>query len=166
MAHYEWLLLVGSVWTHAKDISLHTRELAALLGTNGPLADLMTPQELAAHKALPDTLTVYRGCDKSAIWAPSWTTHELLAINFPFFPGYVADTRLLVTGTVKKAHILALKMIEVGATVSIPLVEIVSFSVKPTKLERLEDIGTIIERSPYDPALITPAYLSTCGWPN
>src|SRR5271170_6822626 len=63
----EWERILGEKWTSCDRIRTSLTNLRRCLGTRGPKRTMMTPEENAAYDALPDTVTVYRGCDQSVM---------------------------------------------------------------------------------------------------
>lgn len=56
----DWLKLLGEEWTSCDNIREYVPVLKRLMGTRGPLRNMMTPEENAAYDALPLSVTVYR----------------------------------------------------------------------------------------------------------
>lgn len=113
MSHGEWLRLLGRIWHDRWDISENLPQFMQIMGTEGPLNEMMTEQEQALYAELPDNLVVYRGGFTSNLRGASWTQNSLVASVFPLerkhglHPG--DNKSLLAAGTVTKKHILALK---------------------------------------------------------
>ena len=107
----EWYRLLGENWSSCDYVSLHGRALKARLGVVGPLRAMMTPEENAAYDALPNVVTIYRGCDGfRPIRGMSWSLDWDIANLFPFLQRYEAGFPMVRTATVKKNRILALKL--------------------------------------------------------
>lgn len=128
----EWLTLIGEEWTRFDNIRLHLPELRKVLGTSGPLPQMMTAEEYAAYDALGNTVTCYRGCDKSYLQGASWSLDRSVANCFPFTNRYRVPNPVLVTAQVKKSGILALKFARNES-------EIITFSARRLKVEQANE---------------------------
>src|ERR1022692_3188055 len=63
MTRVEWLQLLGEYWTDAELVQDHLPEIRdALRDEPLPVREMMTEIELAELDAMPEWLTVYRGC--------------------------------------------------------------------------------------------------------
>jgi hypothetical protein len=103
----DWLRLVGKYWSVCDNIRHHRLKLMKILGTQGPLREMMDSEENAHYDSLPETVTCYRGCDASVLVGASWTLDKETARKFPTFRRYHARNPVLITATVKKANVLA-----------------------------------------------------------
>jgi hypothetical protein len=130
MERHEWLQLLGSVWSSCDNIGPHRLQLRALLAPAGPLLELMEPAEADAYWALPDRLTVYRGCGAQNLLGASWSLERETAARFPLLHRYRQAHPLLVTATVRKAHVLAVKLDREEA-------EIITFRARRLSIEPL-----------------------------
>jgi|GEM_PF-1684089 len=128
MQRADWLKLLGEHWAICENISALRTGLKYRMGTVGPINEMMENEEITAYDALPDCITVYRGCSKHNIVGASWSTDKSVAQKFPFLERYRAKVPLLVTGIVKKKNVLAIKL---GRNEN----EIISFSVKRISVE-------------------------------
>lgn len=79
----EWLKLLGEMWNCCDNIGLYRLRLRKLIGTDGPIREMMNEEEHAAYDALPDTITVFRGCGPNNMLGASWTTDRSVAELFP-----------------------------------------------------------------------------------
>lgn len=112
----DWCQLLGQHWSTCDNIGQHFDDLL-----DTPFGDtqeepslyrhaLMTDAEQAEFEALPDQLTVYRGCYAFNKWGFSWSLARDVAASFPFLHRYRQDDQaLLVRATVAKNDIVALK---------------------------------------------------------
>jgi hypothetical protein len=107
MDYGDWLRLLGENWNGCDNIRDYRLQLKKILGTNGPLLPMMTPEDQTAYAALPDVLTVYRGCSAQFLLGASWTLNKELAMKFPTLNRYGVKDPVLVTATVKKENVLA-----------------------------------------------------------
>ncbi len=110
MKRAEWLRLLGDEWTGCDRISRYRPELKEVLGTSGPIREMMAPEENAAYDQLPERVTCYRGCDASCLLGVSWSLDKALANSFPFQNRFYARNPVLVTAVVRKDRILAVKL--------------------------------------------------------
>jgi hypothetical protein len=116
MEEGDWMTLLGEEWTTCDNIGLSVDDLL-----DTPFGDtrdepalwreyIMDPDELAAFEALPDHLTIYRGCYQNNKWGLSWSLDREQAARFPFLHRYQQDNQaLLVRATTSKSHVVALK---------------------------------------------------------
>ena len=110
MERGEWLQLLGSMWSICDNIGPHRLQLRALLPPAGPVTELMESAEADAYLALPDRLTIYRGCGERNLLGVSWSLERETAARFPLLHRDRQARPLLVTATVRKAHVLAVKL--------------------------------------------------------
>jgi hypothetical protein len=130
MERHEWLQLLGSEWSSCDNIGPHRLRLRALLPPAGPVLELMEPAEADAYRALPDRLTVYRGCGAQNLLGACWSMERETAARFPLLHRYRQARPLLVTATVRKAHVLAVKLDRQEA-------EIITFRARRVSIEPL-----------------------------
>lgn len=117
MEESDWMTLLGELWTVCDNIGLMFDDLL-----DTPFADtqeepelwreqMMNSEERAAFEALPDQITVYRGCYQNNKWGLSWSLDREQAARFPFLHRYEQeDQALLVRATVSKSEVVALKV--------------------------------------------------------
>lgn len=114
----DWLKLLGDWWSLCDNVGEWADHLMDLtpLGyvLDAPAAlrpALMTDLELAQLEALPDPVTVWRGCYASNKWGLSWSTDRETAERFPTLARYRQEGQpLLVKAVVAKQDIIALKL--------------------------------------------------------
>ena len=110
----EWLRLLGDFWPGLDNVGFYQDDLAnSPLGERqGVIREMMTVEDLEAYAALPDILTIYRGCYKSNKWGLSWSLSKQVAEKFPTLLRYkqVGEQPLLVTATIKKTDVIAVKV--------------------------------------------------------
>lgn len=75
-----------------------------------PIREMMGPEENSAYDALPDTVTIYRGCGQANIMGMSWSLNKETANSFPHTHRYKVPDPLLVEAIVSKRKILAVKL--------------------------------------------------------
>lgn len=110
MPAQEWHIVLSEFWTMCDNISQYRRLLRRMLPAAGPVPGMMTPDELAAYDALPEWLTVYRGCGHHNMLGASWSLSRVMAARFPTLMRYRQACPLLVTATVPRHRVLALKL--------------------------------------------------------
>jgi hypothetical protein len=67
-------------------------------------------EEQRAFDALPDEITIYRGCGPMNEFGYSWTLDRTVAEAFPFKARYTTKYPTLLTTTIKKTRAAALKL--------------------------------------------------------
>jgi hypothetical protein len=140
MSDADYWKLVGRVWVDSENIWQNTLEWDALLGSErGGREAIMVPDvfddddaDLAMHRALPETVTVYRGATAGLNEEGlSWTTDRNTAV---WFARRFADHRdgepVVLTGTVAKSDVIACftgrgesEVVVVEGTVHVELIE-------------------------------------------
>jgi hypothetical protein len=108
MKRKDWLRLVGKEWNGCDNIAAHKDALRLLLGEETH-KEMMTASERRIHAALPETVTIYRGCGAHNIDGACWSLSRETAERFPSLNRYKVADPLLVTATVAKSKILAVK---------------------------------------------------------
>lgn len=121
-----WLRILGENWSDCDNISTYQNPLKCLLPKRGPVVEMMTKKELAAYEALPEIVTIYRGSGKKNKNGPSWSLDKNVASKFPFLNRYKVDDPMLLTATVDKRLILAVKLDRNES-------EVITFNAKPGK---------------------------------
>lgn len=111
----EWLSLLGDIWCICDNIGLYKEDLVWIFKEwlDEPLTlipELMSPEERAAFEALPDQVTIYRGCGPHNKDGLSWSLSADVAVRFPFSMRYGTDQPMLLTTTINKSRIAALKL--------------------------------------------------------
>lgn len=110
MAPADWLRLLGDEWTVCDNIGRYRLELRRLLPRTGPVLEMMTGEEQAAYRSLPERLTVFRGCGINNMLGACWSLAPGVAARFPTLNRYRQSEPLLVTATVKRERVLAVKL--------------------------------------------------------
>ena len=106
----DWLAMVGEHWSGCDNVWEHHNQLRDLLGCSGPVRQMMTVDENAAYDALPLIRDYYRGCGPHNLRGASWSLDKEVANAFPFMSRYKVLNPLLLTATVSKDRILAVKL--------------------------------------------------------
>lgn len=119
MIYGDWLRLLGEEWSGFDNIGQHIDDLF-----DSPLfwrddakdaavrREMMTADEQAAYDALPEVITIFRGCYKHNKWGLSWTLDKGVAERFPALNRYQqpGQQALLVTAQAKKSEVIAVKL--------------------------------------------------------
>jgi hypothetical protein len=104
------LTLLGEIWSMCDNIGPYS-QLIGLLLPDGPCPQMMTEQGRTELSLLPSTVAVYRGADRGVNeQGLSWSLDRDVASRFPFLARYLADTPVLVSGTVAREKIAALML--------------------------------------------------------
>lgn len=130
-----FLRLLGNVWVDSDNIE-HPKYLGRVLALlpDRSCSLMMSPEERTALKALPETVVVYRGADAAGIeGGPSWSLDRRVAAAFPFLMRYRAASPILLTGSVRRTRICAVKLERQES-------EVISKHVVITGRERLADV--------------------------
>lgn len=108
---YALLRLLGSIWESCDLFYPYAEELEYFLGSlNWPALPMMTPEETACYSALPEEITIYRGCSKRFRKGFSWSMDPAVAGKFPFLSRHAVADPVLVTARVRKGDIIAVKL--------------------------------------------------------
>jgi hypothetical protein len=109
----EWLLLLGEIWTICDNITEYLDDLmeSPFGRSKGLISEMMNEKDQSIYDALPDIITIYRGCYKNNKWGFCWSLDPEIAVRFPLFLRYQqsGEKPILVTATVPKANIKAIK---------------------------------------------------------
>lgn len=105
----EWLTLVGEQWTRADNVWEHLEDLKYMLPRR-TAKQMMSLAELSRLRALPGRVTIYRGCGEANTDGVCWSLDRAVAASFPTLARYRASVPLLVTATVARKEVIALKL--------------------------------------------------------
>jgi hypothetical protein len=97
-------------WTSFHNISNSLEELGDIFPLYGPVRAMMTSEENAAYDALPARVPVYRGCDANWLEGVSWSLNKKVANWFAFYALTQAQDPTLMTASVEKEFVLAIKL--------------------------------------------------------
>lgn len=125
----EWLTLVGEVWTCADNVSEHLEDLKNMLPRR-TAKQMMDLSEISKLRTLPSNVTIYRGCGEVNIDGACWSLDRAIASRFPTLARYRADVPLLITATVLRKEIIAVKLDRDEA-------EVITFSARVQSITRL-----------------------------
>jgi hypothetical protein len=109
MRREHWWTLLGEAWTCCDNISRYTCSRYGINPLDGAeRADLdlmMDAEERRAFAALPEEITVYRGCYKNNKKGLSWTLRREIAERFPTLMRYrQRGLPLLLIGTAHRSR--------------------------------------------------------------
>lgn len=131
MHRTDWLTVLGRYWSVCDNVREHRKDLRyLLLMSPAPLLPMMNEEEQAVYEALPDVITIYRGCSARYLLGASWSLDKDVASKFPTLSRYRVDDPVIVTARVKKQDVLALKL-DRGE------VEVITFAARRTKVVSL-----------------------------
>jgi hypothetical protein len=105
------LTLLGEHWPDCDHNGRIGGELLRIILPETTAPEMMTEAERAALAALPETVTIYRGADRGVNEAGlCWSLDRTIAARFPFYWRYYAKHPVLVTATVARERIVAVKL--------------------------------------------------------
>jgi len=130
-----WYRLLGEEWSGCDNICTCIETLIMEFTTSPlPIRNMMTPAERKAYDALPEEITVYRGCGEHNIQGLSWSVRRQIAERFPFLSRYQVQEPLLVTVKVNKADVVAVKLDRDEAELIICPDDVQVYTVEPLPL--------------------------------
>lgn len=104
-----WLRLLGEEWSSFDNVWAYEFDLwPRLAGVD--TGEMMTRAERVAFEALPDAVTIYRGCGSVNRNGICWSLDRGVAERFPTLNRYRVPDPVLLTATVKRGLIVALKL--------------------------------------------------------
>ena len=110
MSAPDWWRLLGNEWSVCDNIAAHRHQLRLILIKANPTnrRAMMCTDELQALAAMPDEITVYRGCYENNRDGLSWSLSPEIAASFPTLNRYSRknETALLLTGKANKADVV------------------------------------------------------------
>lgn len=113
----DFVRLLGEWWSSFDNIGEFSEWLEDLdvfldMGYYGTVREMMTPEELTAWEALPEMVTIYRGCYDINKWGWSWSLSKDVAKKFPIYHRYrrSGEQALLVTAKAHKKNVIAVKL--------------------------------------------------------
>lgn len=105
----DWMRLVCNNWTACDDLAAVRNEMAEIFANMPPkcLRLTMTPKERKALRALPEAITVYRGCYEHNRDGLSWSLSKAIAEEFVTKNRYRHDDKqaLLLIGSVNRDRV-------------------------------------------------------------
>lgn len=107
----EWFRALGREWTVCDAITQFGYELYEMIGEAfGMWPLLMTDEEQATLAGLPEEMTIYRGCGSQNADGICWSLDRSVAEKFPRLNRYEVPDPILITATVQRDDIVALKL--------------------------------------------------------
>jgi hypothetical protein len=106
---HQWIRLLGKEWSGFDNVGHYLCHLAVEL-PDGTEPEMMTKAEREALSALPEVVTVYRGCGNVNRNGCCWSLDWDVAARFPTLMRYRVSDPMLVTATVRRDEIIALKL--------------------------------------------------------
>lgn len=111
----DWLTVLGAAWTGFDYVGFDSKELFYLLEERrvdyeSPIIEMMTSEERRAFDALPDEITIHRGCGPMNEFGYSWSLDRAVAEAFPFKRKHTTEYPTLLTMTIQKTRAAALKL--------------------------------------------------------
>lgn len=107
MSAPDWWRLLGAEWDGFDNVGAHRDRLRGYLAKANASnrRAMMRSQEARALAAMPEMLTVYRGCHDINADGLCWSLSREIAERFPTLNRYrrAGDTPLLITGKVPKS---------------------------------------------------------------
>lgn len=118
----EWLAVLGEFWGGFSRIGPLHEALTSVVSNfainpQSAISEMMEDSEHAELEVLPDLITIYRGCGPVNKSGCSWTLDRWIAERVPFIEEYRAERPLLLTATLPRHRIAALKLGRVGREV-------------------------------------------------
>jgi len=105
-----WFSVLGDQWTTCDNIGVHKASLYRLMVKHRDRwPDIMTSAERAILVALPDTVTLFRGCGPKNKLGLSWSLSREVAERFPFSSRYRTTGPRILTARVPKKRIVGIK---------------------------------------------------------
>jgi hypothetical protein len=118
-----WFAVLSECWSSCDNISRFQRELETIFRRHRGLWVEMTPSnERQSLDALPQVVTVFRGCGTENKLGLSWSLSREIAAGFPFLHRYKTPNPLLITARIKRANIVGLMFEDRGEDEVIALV--------------------------------------------
>jgi hypothetical protein len=115
MASEDWLVLLGELWSGFDNIGPCSGDLFWAIHERVPdmdsvIPEMMSHEERVAFEALPEQITIYRGCGPKNMFGFSWSLDRQIAAKFPLMPRYSTNEPKLLTATISKNRAAALKL--------------------------------------------------------
>jgi len=111
----EWFRALGEEWSCCDNTGEFRHALQEILGLASAEPEyvelMMTQEERAALAALPDVITIYRGCYQWNVEGLSWSLARDIAAEFPFLNRYHhPDSEALLVEATASKHDCVLKL--------------------------------------------------------
>lgn len=109
--HLQWQVFykaLGMIWSISEDIAKHKYVLYRVFSnaTRQQLDLMMGSKEMAALRALPEIIPIYRGCYPNNRSGLAWSTNKEIAAGFTLQNRYQqsGQPRLLLEARIKREH--------------------------------------------------------------
>ena len=112
----DWLRMLGREWSGFDHVTKHLPELfktpfGRAIKAESPVREMMDEGENLAFDALPDLVTIWRGCYPLNVAGVCWSLDRATAARFPFLNRYKgAGEPILLEAKVDKRCVVALKL--------------------------------------------------------
>lgn len=108
----EWFRILGEEWSGCDNIGLWPRAdlVKTFLSGRSHWPAMMTQNEHATWSALSAKVTLYRGCGPMNRLGFSWSPDREIAASFPTLDRFKQTNPLLLTASVPKDRIVAVKL--------------------------------------------------------
>ena len=103
-----WLKILGDNWSACDNISQYLLHLKKLMPRR-TAHEMMEPDEYQQFEQLPNLVTIYRGCSRENIDGACYSLNIETAKSFVRLNRYQVEHPILVTATVYKHEVIALK---------------------------------------------------------
>lgn len=109
LPYSDWLSLWAEFWGTFDRLGPWRLELRKLLPREGPVLEMMSPEELDAWHKLPPRVKLYRGCGPDNLLGLAWTQNHELASRYPLMDRYFQSLPLVSWAVAPKRRVLAVK---------------------------------------------------------
>ena len=98
---------LGEMWTDFDNIGVYLSDLFGAVrdkaqNPESMIPELMSDEERMAFEALPEQITIYRGCGPQNLFGFSWSLDRRVAEEFPFPARYKTDEPRLLTALINR----------------------------------------------------------------
>jgi hypothetical protein len=111
----DWLVLLGRLWSEIDNIGVYSDDLFGAIrervrDMESVIPEMMSHEERVTFEALPEQITIYRGCGPKNMFGFSWSLDRRTAAKFPFMTRYSTGEPRLLIATISKNRAAALKL--------------------------------------------------------
>lgn len=111
----DWLALLGKLWSGFDNIGVYGDDVFNAIhervsSIESVIPQMMSDEERVAFDALPEHITIYRGCGPRNMSGFCWSLDRGIAAKFPFMTRYRTNEPMLLTATISKRRASALKL--------------------------------------------------------
>lgn len=126
-----WFRLLGEEWSGC-DNTYRIKSFLKWVSGASTQRELMSDAELEAFEKLPAVITIYRGCGRGVnMDGISWSLCKQVASEFPTHARYAVKRPVVITATVRKEKVVALKLDRDEK-------EVITFSAKRQLVEEID----------------------------